>query len=143
MNKTLSENLYEGLKKVKITKVNKYLPVLNYAKLEFSNGELTITTTDLENSYIAKVPCIMNDEFSTCVPMQTRIDVSKTRCPVYHKIYPFMDFIEVCAEYRDVLEFTFDPKIQILTIKVQGERSITEFKCIDAEEFPAIAASLV
>ena len=137
MNKILSENLYEGLKKVKITKVNKYLPVLNCAKLEFSNGELTITTTDLENSYIAKVPCItMNDEFSTCVPMQTRINVSKTR-------YRFMDFIKVCAEYRDVLEFTFDPKIQILTIKVQGERSITEFKCIDAEEFPAIAASLV
>ena len=80
----------------------------------------------------------MEEEWSTYVPMQSEIDVSNTYRPVWHKVYPFMDFVEVCAEYEDVLELTFNPQIQILTIKVQGERSITEFKCIDAQEFPTV-----
>lgn len=137
-NKVLSEKLYKALKEVKITKIHS-LPVLNHAKLEFFNGELTITTSDLDNYYTVKVPCIVNREFSTCVPMVHNYEkYSPYHSRVHHtcKAYPFMDFIRVCAEYKDVLEFEFNPQIQVLTIKVQGERSVTEFKCIDAMEFP-------
>ena len=137
MNKVLSENLYKALKEVKQTKISKYVPVYNHAKLEFTNGELLITTINPETKESSQVrcPCILEEEFSTCVPMQSKIDVSNTYRPVWHKVYPFMDFVKVCAEYKDVLEFTFNPQIQTLTIKVQGERSYTEFKCIDAQEF--------
>ena len=137
MNRVLATNLYKSLKEVKRTKIHS-LPVLNYAKLEFTNGELIITSTDLEKPLQSKCPSIMEEEWSTCVPMQTKIDVSNTYRPVYHKVYPFMDFVKVCAEYEDVLELTFNPQIQVLTIKIRGERSITEFKCIDAEEFPQV-----
>lgn len=137
MNRLLSENLYKALKKVKQTKIHKYIPVNNYAKLEFKNGELVITTLNIDTNELSEVkcPCILEEEWSTCVPMQSKIDVSNTYRPIWHKVYPFMDFIEVCAEYKDVLEFTFNPEIQILTIKVQGERNKTEFKCIDTIEF--------
>jgi hypothetical protein len=140
MNRILSENLYKALKQVKQTKIHKTLHFMNFEKLEFSNGELTITTLDADTFEPSQVKCscIMEEEWSTCVPMQKKIDVSDTRRPVWHKVYPFMDFIKVVAEYKDVLEFTFDPKIQTLKIKIQGERSVTEFKCIDAQEFPAV-----
>lgn len=135
MNRVLAKNLYRALKEVKNTKIVK-IPILNHAKLEFVNGELLLTSTDLDTTKYSKCSCILEEEWTTCVPMQSKIDVSNTHKPRWNKTYPFMDFIKVCAEYDDVLEFTFNPEIQVVTIKVKGERSITEFKCIDAEEFP-------
>lgn len=138
MNKLLSVNLYKALKEVKITKISK-IPILNHAKIEFVNGELLITATDLENILKSRCSCILEEEWTTCVPMQSKIDVSTTYKPHWNKIYSFLDFIKVCAEYEDVLEFTFEPKIQVITIKVVGERSTTIFKCMDAMEFPQVS----
>lgn len=141
MNKVLSENLYKALKEVKITKIYQSLPILNYARLEFKDGWLIVTTSDLENTYTAKCSCIMEEEYSTCVPMVHEITgyfTVNSRKKSTRKFYPFLDFLKVCAEYKDVLELSFNPKVQILTVKVQGERSITEFKCLDAVEFPAV-----
>jgi len=138
MNTVLSVDLYNALKKVKITKISK-IPVLNHVHLEFINGELLLTSTDLENTKKSKCPCCIEEEWSTCLPMQSKIDVSTTYKPVWHKVYTFMDFVEVCAEYKDILEFTFEPKIQTVTIKVRGERNTSTFKCIDSLEFPVIA----
>ncbi len=141
MNRVLSDKLYKSLKDVKISKPHK-LPVLNYAKLEFLNGELIITTTDLEEIFISRVPCIVEEEFSTCVPMLIEVtgkwSYNCNSRKSTRKFYPFIGFVKVCAEYKDVLEFSFNAGTQILTIKVQGERSVTEFKCIHTDKFPAI-----
>lgn len=136
-NKLLAENLYKALKEVKCTKVHS-MPVLNHAKLDFSNGELTITTTDLENTITVKCTCRLNEEWSTCVPM---VNIYKELYPnksvkKSYKYYPFIDYIKVMAEDKAVLDFIFNPNVQILTIK--SGRSTTEFKCLDAMEFPMV-----
>lgn len=127
MNRVLATDLYKALKKVKITKISAS-PILNHARIEFINGELLLTSTDLENTFESKCACILEEEWATCVPMQGKKN--------NYKVYPFLDFIKVCAGYNDLLAFTFDPKIQVITIKVVGERSITTFKCMDSVEFP-------
>lgn len=137
MNKVLAVNLYKALKKVKKTKMST-LPILNHAKMEFSKGELTVTTTDLENPVQEKVSCILNEEWVTCVNMITRCDTSNTYKSHWQKFYPFLDFVKLHAEYNDVLEFTFNPGIQMMYVKIQGERSQAEFKCMDAQEFPVV-----
>ena len=143
MNKVLAVNLHKALKQVKITEVSES-PILNHAKFEFSNGRLKITTTDLQEVYTAECSCILNEEWATCVPMvhkcKTGHDSKGNTSYRSHtfKYYPFLDFVGICAEYKDVLEFTFDPTMQIMTVKVQGERSTTTFKCLDIQEFPAV-----
>lgn len=141
MNKVLAVNLYKALKNVKRTKISS-LPVLNHAKMQFTNGELIVTTTDLENPVQEKVSCILNEEWSTCVLMVHKVETGHDENGYTHKIgktykyYPFLDFVKLHAEYQDVLEFTFNPEVQIMTVRVQGERNTTEFKCMDALEFP-------
>lgn len=142
MNKILAVNLYKSLKEVKRTKMST-LPILNHIKMQFTNGELVITSTDLETSSQAKCPAIMNEEWETCVNMIVKCDTSNTIVAHWHKFYPFLDFVKLHAEYEDVLEFTFNPDIQMMYIKIQGERSQAEFKCMDAMEFPAIAETLL
>jgi hypothetical protein len=137
MNRVRAKNLLNALKEVKITKISK-TPILNHARLQFEDGYLVMTSTDMGEVYQAKCPAIMDEEWATCVPMQNKIDISPTYRPQWKKVYPFMDFVAVCAEYDDVLELTFEPTIQILTIKVQGERSTSEFKCLHVREFPSV-----
>jgi DNA polymerase III sliding clamp (beta) subunit (PCNA family) len=134
-NKILAENLFKSLKEVKRTKIHS-LPVLNYALLDFSNGELHITTTDLEDTITVKCPCRLDEEFSTCVLMVHKVNdlYPNGRIKASYKYYPFLDYIKVMAEDNAVLEFTFNPDVQILAIK--SGRSTTEFKCLDAMEFP-------
>jgi hypothetical protein len=140
MNTVLAENLYKSLKAVKRTTIHS-LPVLNYAKLEFSNGELLVTTTDLEKPITAKCAARVESEWSTCIPMVNKWtdkhwDKFKERWVTEsHKYYPFHDFVKVMAEYQEVLELEFLPDVQILVIHCGKSRS--EFKCLDAMEFPA------
>lgn len=141
MNKLLAENLYKALKQVKRTKIHP-LPVLNHAKLEFSNGELTITTTDLDEPITVKCPCILNEEWSTCVLMVHKCDVVigyyagyGTAKTANHKLYPFLDYIKVMAEDKAVLGFEFIENTE--TMIITSGRSRTEFKCLDALEFPS------
>lgn len=127
MNRVLAENLYAALKQVKRTSIHS-LPVLNYIRLRFFYGELHLTTTDLENFLTAKCACQLNEEWATCVPMVHRV----TR----RTFYPFIDYIKVMMGCADVLDLSFDPSIQILTVSAGTSRA--EFKCLDAQEFPPV-----
>lgn len=139
-NKVLAENLYKALKQVKRTKLYA-LPVLNHVRLAFVNGEIELTTTDLDTVSKSKCASIMNEEWSTCVPLMLRANThhdehgNQTRKEHKYKYYPFLDYVKVHAEYQDVLEMEFNPDLQILTITCG--RSKTEFKCLDAQEFPS------
>ena len=140
MNKVLAVNLHKAFKQVKITQVSDS-PILNHAKFEFSNGWLVITTADLQKSYQTQCPCILDEEWATGVLMVHEITACfgvNNRKKSTRKFYPFFDFISLAAQYEDVLEFTFDPALQIMKVKVQGERSTTTFKCLDIQEFPAV-----
>ena len=135
MNKVLAKNLYKALKKVQIRGFSK-TPILNHVRFDFANGELLITTTNLEKVLQEKASCILEEEWSTCMPMVTNVDISETRRPKLHKFYPLVDFAKVHAEYEDVLLFSFDEKSQTITVQVQGEHSEFKFKCMDVSEFP-------
>ena len=142
MNVVLAENLYQALKQVKRTNIHA-LPVLNHVKMEFTNGELYLTTTNLDKPLQSKCACRINEEWSTCVLMVHKIEevigyMAGYGVPIYakHKAYPFFDFVKLHAEYKDVLLMEFIPETQMLIISVQGERSKSEFKCLDAMEFP-------
>jgi len=138
----LSKPLYTAIKAVKVTEISP-LPVLNHCLLRTFNGNLTVTTASLTNGGIKAikkiVPCRVDQDFETCVLMVHRPPKQfiKGRGWVkYPKFYPFLDYLKVIAECEDVLTLSLNPDIQILTIK--AGRSVTEFKCLDAQEFPAV-----
>ena len=140
MNTVLAENLYQAIKSVKQTEFSS-LPVLNHVKIEFKEGWLHVTKTDLENTLQAKCAARVEQEFSTCVPMIVKVsyyDTSKKSAPkVTRKYYPFLDYLRVMAEYKEVLEIEFIENIQ--TLVIYCGKSKTEFRCIDSSEFPPIA----
>jgi len=51
------------------------------------------------------------------------------------KFYPFMDWLKVMADYKELLVIEHDKRTESLTIKAGSSR--TTFKCLDAQEFPA------
>lgn len=127
-------DLYKAVKAVKRTEYSR-LPVLNHARIRLTDEGMKITTTDLEKPLTETVHFWGNGErWETCVPMINRIKSGPYRDERIHKYYPFADSLKVAAEYRETLELEFIEKIQLLRIK--AGTSITEFKCIDAQEFP-------
>ena len=128
MTTVLCTNLFEAARKVKRTlpKNLKSLPVLSCIHLYHHDGNLGLTTTDLEKPLTEYVPArIDGDEWETCVGMK-----------------PFLDWLRVTVvsskEIRqgvsDQINLTLDASTQILKIKAGNTRA--EFKCIDALEFP-------
>ena len=147
MTTVLCTNAYKAAKEVKITKPGKF-PVLNCALLTTEPGYLIITTAELTDDGIkaksARIPARVTDEISTCVPMY-----NKTECyPMgarskKHTIttHPFIDWLAVTASPKDdQIDLTLDATTQILKIRAGNTR--TEFKCIDAQEFPPVTANL-
>lgn len=134
-NRILAVNLYNALKEVKYTKMHS-LPILNHVLLDFSNGELHLTTTDLETKKESTAPCRMNEEFKVCINMITKCDVSNTYKPHWKKFYPFLDYIKLLAEWEEVLDFEYQENI--CTLVITHGRTRTEFKCMDAREFPSL-----
>jgi len=140
--RVLAENLYKAVKAVKRTKIST-LPVLNYAWLRTEEGRLVVSTVDFITSPLTETCAArVNVDFSTCVPMvlETKVNHNKdgyfTSVEHKAKFYPFLDWLKVMQECEDVLDLYFDPSTQILTVK--ADKSTTEFKCLDAREFPPV-----
>jgi len=135
--KIQSKELYNALKKLKITVVSK-LPILNYVYMNVKNNTITMFTTDLEKVNKAIILCVTGEEeeWSTCLPM---VLIYNSTChPIYYvkkyKGYPFMDFIKVCSEDSDVLNFMYNKLIE--TVTITGENYKANFKCFSSDEFP-------
>ena len=137
-----------SVKKVQ-TKYNKYLPVLNHILLEFKDGTLTITTTNLVDTKIETVPYFHTGfEFSTCVPGYNQWtkpiliwemvddELKQVRKSKTTKVRPFIDMIKIISEYEKWVFFSFDEKMQ--EIIIYNDNSKTSMKCIDAQEFPSV-----
>lgn len=133
-----AKQLYEAFRAVKHTEWST-LPALNYALITLTDDGLTCTTCTLANNEKGKdikksdpVRYYANGErWQTCVPLITK---TQDRARNWHKFYPFLDWLRVMAEYRETLTIAFDPAVQILTVRAGS--STTEFKCLDACEFP-------
>lgn len=146
MTTILAENLYKAVKSVKRTTPHSF-PVLNCALFKVDDGRVTVTTTDLEKPLTDSAVCRQEEpSWSTCVPMinviKNKVGYNYGAKECKHKYYPFLDYVKVMAESKEVLEVTLDPSTQILTIttgKFSPMKSRTEFKCIDSQEFPPVA----
>jgi hypothetical protein len=140
--RVLTENLYKAVKAVKRTELSS-LPALNHAWLRTENGNLAISTHDLETPITAHCAARVNENFSTCVLMVHKMEVVTGY--VYgggeivgkRKLYPLLDYLKVMAEQEPVLDLFFDPSLQLLTIK--AGTSTTVFRCLDAQEFPPVS----
>lgn len=131
MTRTLATNLYQAAKLTyipasKMNKEAKQLPIMHHARLRVKNGVVEITTIDTTGETWELVtetaPARTDEEFETLVPMR-----------------PLRDWLGVTAKYKSVLVLSLDTRTQTLTVKEESELapSRTEFKCIDALEFPS------
>lgn len=117
----------------KLPKSLKSLPVLHTVKLDTHEGRARLTTvfynpkTDALDTVTEFIPARIEQEFSTCVPARQ-----------------FKDWItasqltkeEKAKGMSEQVNFTYDLTACILTVKQGNSRA--SFKCIDAQEFPAI-----
>lgn len=140
--KVLPENLYKAVKQVKVSKLQKF-PILNHALLETKDGRLRITTWDFETGkqFTAQCAASIHQEFAVCVPMIDKkfTDNGYQNTGHWRTFHPFLDFCKVASEvFEYAISLTYDPNFDILTIKssFDANKSKTEFKCIDASEFP-------
>ena len=131
MTTVLCTNLYKSLSKVKPKVKNKWLPITSTAHLYIKNGALCVTTFGLDGdgwkAQNATIPARYEKDIDTCVPFK-----------------PFIDWLRVTQDPKnkennyDQIHLDFDPRCQILKVKAGNTR--TEFKCIDAQEFPSLPA---
>ena len=138
-----ARDLYQAFKQVKKSEICKGLPVLNYALMQLTDDGVvfkTIELTDGGKDVTASEPVhywANGERWETCVIM---VHVVETHPNGYRgvtskrKLYPFLDYLRVMAEFGETLQISFDPNIQILTINSGNSKS--EFKCLDALEFP-------
>lgn len=122
MNRILTTTLLQAVKEVYTRYNSKTLPVLNYVLIQEQEGRLMLASTDLTTFNTAHASAIIEDAFTTCVPMK-----------------PLRDWLAVTAKYTEIIELSFEARTQTLRIKADNTRA--EFKCIDAQEFPAIRPS--
>ena len=135
-----ARELYEAAKAVKQTEIQP-LPILNHARIRLTDEGLKITTARLtDEGFKAETDGAHfwgnGERWETCVPMVRIVNTypNGSYRPQKRKFYPFLDWLRVMAEFKETLELEFDPQVQILTIRAGNSR--TEFKCIDAQEFP-------
>ena len=136
-----AKDLYNAAKNVKQTEIQP-LPILNHARLSLTDDGLKITTARLTDEGIKSKTDGAHfwgngERWETCVPMVHMVECTPNGyrgATSKRKFYPFLDWLRVMAEFKETLEMEFNPSVQILTIRAGGSR--TEFKCIDAQEFP-------
>jgi hypothetical protein len=135
----LAENLYKAAKEVKVTTSGQF-PVLNYARLSAENGAVILTTAQLTNDGFkakrATCSARVNEEFSTCFPMYNKVTWDERGQKRQVTTHPFLDWLRVMAEYKEVLTLALDPVCQIVTVTTRDGKSTTAWKCLDAQEFP-------
>jgi len=146
-NAVYAPALFEALKPITgIQKKKSSLPVLNHCLLEFGES-LKFYCTNLEDNYSSEI--IYNskgDKFSTCVPTFWHGEVIKGYASGGHAIYgektlrPFLDYIKLLAQNKEWFIVEFDSKTQTLKV-LSGAKleSRAQFKCMDAQEFPAVS----
>lgn len=140
MIQILASELYKAVKAVKTSNYSS-LPVLNHARMRIDDesGYLTVTTTDLETPRTAKASCRWDDVLDVCVPMivktKNKVGYNRNAKVTTHTYYPFVDWLKVMAEYKELLTIELDQKT--MTLKASTKNSRTYFKCMDAQEFPA------
>lgn len=117
----LSENLYEGLKAVRLGGKLPNLPILSCVHIYTRDGCIWLETTDFTNPLRAEVAARVSQEFDACVPWR-----------------PFTDWVQIAAHDHDCLELIWDPAVCILTARAKFARYHAEFKGMDSAEFPPI-----
>lgn len=134
---TLASTTHKAMKAVyfpasKLPKPFRDFPIMSTVKLSQKDGRMTVTalTWDEEKqsigSQVETISARIDQEFETCVPARA-----------------FRDWLaasQLTAEEKrrkvsEQITFTFDATRQIVSIKAGNTRA--EFKCIDAQEFPA------
>lgn len=129
MIRTLAVNLHKAARAVYLPagKRGRTIPILAAVRLRFVNGEIELSSYDLDKgaTITETAPAVWDGEtWETCIPMK-----------------PLRDWLAVVAKYKEVLTLQFDPSVQVIQFttdpRVTGTRSKTEFKCLDAREFPA------
>jgi len=136
-----AKELYAAVKKVRRIKFRS-LPILNYARIALTKDGMKITTTDIEDPTTTVIDYSYSgrlQRWATCVPMSIQV----TGCWGPHRsskestreFHPFLDWLKVAAAYKETLYLDFDSKKEILIVTV-GTNSRTEFKCVNADEFP-------
>ena len=131
---------YYACKQVKITSLRP-LPILNHALLVARDGAVRLSTWDMESEpRVSEARARTDDVIVTGVPMyckaENRPNGYRSK-PHVITTHPFLDWLKVMAECdkSEQLFLSFDPMTQTLTIRTTTSR--TEFKCLDAGEFPA------
>lgn len=93
------------------------LPILGSVLLEATNGNLTLTTTNLQTALQVTVPCEVIEEGSLCVPAET-----------------FAKYVSLLA--HDAMIFaTLEPN-EILKLECEG--SVANLKGVTGDEYPLV-----
>lgn len=112
----LQENLAKGLSIVsRAVSPRSTLPVLSNVLVATDEAYLRLSATNLEMGITCWIPAKIEDEGSTTVPART-----------------FVDLVGTLTDPQ--VEMTLNIRTQ--TLNLQCGASITDIKCIDAQEFP-------
>lgn len=124
----LATNAYKAAKKIKPRK-DKYTPILNTILLSESEGRLSLTALDDAREPVTEyIPARIEQGFSTCIPAHAFIDwLRVTQIKPSQRAMGRGD--------SDQIIMTLDAMRQ--TLKITAGPTRAEFKCIDAQEWPA------
>lgn len=131
--------LIKGLKEVKISYQKTSHPIFNHVKLSVYNDVAILQTVIWESETVKQSAGIrvtnQTQQFAICLPMVNRY---KKYNPGLKTVtgYPLLDYLkQVESEYIS-LEFNFNMSLVKITPLEEGIKTSSEFKCIDAAEFP-------
>ncbi|RPJ29185.1 MAG: hypothetical protein EHM33_02085 [Chloroflexi bacterium] len=128
----LSDNLYktayevihpigENGKRVTRCKAST-LPVLSHLLITDHEGRLAFYSHDIESAVVSYSPARIDEPFSICVPA-----------------HPFLDWMEIIKNDPVRVDLTMDAAQCLLIVQAGNARAT--FKCMDAMEFPSVAAA--
>lgn len=122
MNNVYANELYKAARAVKYKGMTKQttIPVLSHARLDVRDGRaqlVTVNLDDFEHPLHAEARARTMEPFQTCVPLK-----------------PFKDWLYATGD--DLLDIQYQAPIATLFVKAGNTRA--QFKCLDAQEFPAV-----
>lgn len=136
MTTTLSTTTYKAVKEAikqadKAESKRATLPIMETLLLRTHDGHLLVTPfcwgDQIERAKRTQpIPARVEQEFMTCIPARPFRDWLHATLPTKE---------EKARKVSEQINFTFDAMTQTITIKAGSTRA--QFKCIDAQEFPA------
>jgi DNA polymerase-3 subunit beta len=93
------------------------LPILSHILLEAKENSLTITSTNMDMSFIQKIDCVVEEEGKICIPSQLFFDIARKLG-------------------EGIISFQLDPKT--LFLHIHAKRSQFKLPGMKGEEFPSI-----